>query len=461
MTSRDPMRWGFVADDLTGACLVGGLLADAGVPSVVLTGPPDHRSTELVAVTAVIGCNAESRVGSTIASFAKVRSATSWLERQGCTHLFKFVDSTLRGHVGSELEAMLASKPGARAVVVPGTPSARRTIVAGQLLCDGVPARSSPLATYEVLSPLATDNVADLFRQSSTLRFAALGEETPRPEVGPGDRVAEAIERHLAAGTIPIADAPDAAAIEHVLRVLVDRNVLTGLHVLCGSAGLASAWSAELAIQRGAAAASSGGSRAFDDRRPGPPVLVVCGSRSPTSLSQIAHLRGAGVPVVPLYFDQDAIRHTNDVVAELEAGLDAGGAAALIPSTGASAPVHGATTELRAAHHEDGERAAAIGLVDALADTVASVMARRRIRALVLVGGMTAAAVLRVLNVRVLEPMEHHDFVVRSSARIGAGTLGSVDQVSIVTKGGSSGSDSVLTSTVARLSDGRGLCDIS
>src|SRR6266702_656293 len=87
-----------VADDLTGACDAGTLFAGkAPVPVTVWPDPP------VAAEVAVV--DTESRRLDRAAATDRVSDAAA--QRAGATSWFKKIDSTLRGHVGAEIVALL------------------------------------------------------------------------------------------------------------------------------------------------------------------------------------------------------------------------------------------------------------------------------------------------------------------------------------------------------------------
>src|SRR5439155_12467416 len=75
----------------------------------------------------------------------------------------KRVDTTLRGNVGVETEAVLASAPDARALVVPAFPDAGRVTLGGLHLVDGVPLAESP-AARDPLAPVKSSRIRTLLQ---------------------------------------------------------------------------------------------------------------------------------------------------------------------------------------------------------------------------------------------------------------------------------------------------------
>src|SRR2546426_12821882 len=120
-----------VADDLTGACDAGTLFAGkAPVPVTVWPDPP------VAAEIAVV--DTESRHLDRAAATDRVGDAAA--QRAGATSWFKKIDSTLRGHVGAEIVALLQATRTPSAVTCPAFPSEGRTVLDRVLRVDGTAA---------------------------------------------------------------------------------------------------------------------------------------------------------------------------------------------------------------------------------------------------------------------------------------------------------------------------------
>jgi len=93
---------GIVADDLTGAMDSSGYFARRGLNTVVLL-EPDFSSTADVLVI-----NTNSRAETPDIAHERVRHAVRNLSGRV---IYKKIDSTLRGNIGTELEAAVTSAP--------------------------------------------------------------------------------------------------------------------------------------------------------------------------------------------------------------------------------------------------------------------------------------------------------------------------------------------------------------
>lgn len=152
-----------LGDDLTGSNATGALFARFGLRTVSvsapLTGAPPADVDALVV-------NLGTRHATPRRACAAVREVLGAVEPVRL--LVKRVDTTLRGNVGAEADAALATRPpGTRALVVPAFPDAGRVTVGGLHLVDGVPLAETP-AARDPLTPVTSSRVATLLRAGCT-----------------------------------------------------------------------------------------------------------------------------------------------------------------------------------------------------------------------------------------------------------------------------------------------------
>src|SRR5579862_1721130 len=144
-----PLLIGIVADDLTGAadCVApfarSGL--QAGVGWELSHGLPRFRMGEGDA----LACDTETRdlprqPESRIT--VSVRRAVRRVSELGAQVIYKKIDSTLRGHLRLELDAIRHDIPGRLALVCPAFPATGRTVQNGVLYIDGMPWISTDFA---------------------------------------------------------------------------------------------------------------------------------------------------------------------------------------------------------------------------------------------------------------------------------------------------------------------------
>ena len=160
-----------IADDLTGANDVGVQFAKGEIPSVVMTQPGTFpRGYEVVVV------NTESRHVPPEAAAERVRNAATQGAAAGVRNFFKKTDSTLRGNIGAELEALLTATGEVSLAFVPAFPEMGRTTRDGIHYVEGIPIAESAFGS-DPLSPIRDSAIVDVIRRTSKIaaRSARLG----------------------------------------------------------------------------------------------------------------------------------------------------------------------------------------------------------------------------------------------------------------------------------------------
>lgn len=153
---------GAVADDLTGATTTGVLLARSKARTAVFFNEEAAEKTEGINELDAILISSNSRPLPANEAYDKVKSATIALKKMGVEYFSKRIDTTLRGGVGVEIDAMLDQmKEGTVAVVVPAMPQSRRILVGGYSVIDGVALINTPVA-QDVRTPVKENYIPRL-----------------------------------------------------------------------------------------------------------------------------------------------------------------------------------------------------------------------------------------------------------------------------------------------------------
>ena len=164
---------GAVADDLTGATTTGVLLARSKARTAVFFNEEAAEKTEGIDELDAILISSNSRPLPANEAYDKVKSATIALKKMGVEYFSKRIDTTLRGGVGVEIDAMLDQmKEGTVAVVVPAMPQSRRILVGGYSVIDGVALINTPVA-QDVRTPVK-DNYIPRLLEGQTRRKVGL-----------------------------------------------------------------------------------------------------------------------------------------------------------------------------------------------------------------------------------------------------------------------------------------------
>ncbi len=121
-----------IADDLTGAMEAGSRLGNKDIPSRII---PDYRMEfppgNLDRKMEVLIINTESRHLSPKEASTRIKSIVNQGVKAGIFHYYKKTDSTLRGNIGAELEALMKSCHRDSLVYMPAHPAMKRFTIKG------------------------------------------------------------------------------------------------------------------------------------------------------------------------------------------------------------------------------------------------------------------------------------------------------------------------------------------
>lgn len=260
------MEWLVIADDLTGACDTGaGFTHSWRKVSVILNfnrGIPEAD---------VLVFNTETRSLTSGSAAAKVSELLKSISPRLDCRVYKKIDSTLRGHPWSELEAVMQALGQTRVLVAPAFPEQGRIVHHGELFVNGLP---FPETSFSRESSGLTGLI-----QNGKFPFWTLSVE----DVRHGEDWIEKKLKSFTSGAI-LAD----SETNQDLRVLARWFLRSGIHLACGSAGLARALASESAMCRpsGVFHAEKGS------------VMVVAGSYHPATLRQVSDAAEHGILIV-------------------------------------------------------------------------------------------------------------------------------------------------------------------
>ncbi len=342
-----------IADDLTGACDASALFAGRGRVGVFVDADAVSPGWEVAAL------DTDSRALAPDAARRRMRDVVRRIEaRLHAGHVFKKIDSTLRGPVAEEIDSLLDEVGGGTALICPAFPGQGRTVTDGVLRVDGLPVHASSIGRDPAYRG-ATSAVGVLLGGSRrTVRHL------PLDRVRQGSSAVAAVLAG-AADEIVAADAETDTDLDMLAAAAAPMSHV----ILAGSAGLAG----PVATHLGHAAAAPPLPR-------GRAWLVVAGSLHPSTRAQVGALAAAGLAGAAL--DRTGGADTRWLADELRAGR----------------PVFLTTTESVAPGEDTRPRVAA-----ALAAAAASLVSECAPDLVVLTGGETAHAFMRARGARRLE----------------------------------------------------------
>lgn len=237
-----------VADDLTGACDAAAPFAARGRPTAV-----PISTTAATDGAGVIAISTETRDAEPADIRRKMAEAASaWAAARRPLHIFKKIDSTLRGRAGMEVAEAMEAFACDAALLCPAFPNMNRTVEGGWLRVTG----AADFAPVEIIPYLRAQGVEGCAH-------------------APLEAIGEALESGARIVTLD-------AASDAELDSIAAAGAALGRRILwAGSAGLAAALARTLPATRPQARV-----------RPAGPVLFCIGSDHPATLAQQAPLLG-------------------------------------------------------------------------------------------------------------------------------------------------------------------------
>jgi uncharacterized protein YgbK (DUF1537 family) len=411
---------GIVADDLTGAMDTASEVAARGYETLVVAvpdaSPPDAT---------VVAVNTETRYAAPADAAEAVRRS---VDAVGARIVYKKIDSTLRGNVGSEVAAALRATGADLAVVAPAFPATGRETWDGVHSVGGTPVAETEFGADENGPPSSA--VSDLFRAQEFPVERIDGADVS----GGADRVAAgfstAVERH---------DQPPIVVCDARTDLHLDTIAAAGAQfdaLLIGSGGLAAY------LQLNAPADSAG---TVPQPGPGTPLAVV-GSVSDTTLAQLGR-----VPEAQLFHldPLELLAGTADAAADVADRLDRD-----IPTVLTAASDRTTVDDTIAAGRDRGVADAEIGdrIATGLAGVAAETCRITRPSGLLLSGGDVAVAGLRALDTATVSLTGS---TVAAGVPVGRLVNGAVADTMLITKAGGFGDETTIINCLDTLSGER------
>lgn len=407
-----------VADDLTGGNDAGIQFAKRGMDTWIVL---DARRAGLNAVLArprlpdMLVLNANTRNLAAADASARITTMVSRLSadaRTACPDVvYKKIDSTLRGNIGAEIDALMDGYGFKAAFLTPTFIECGRTVVDGQLYVDGVPVHQTAFAD-DPITPVRQSSIAAVLNESCGRSAGCV----PLSVMSQGEGAIAAYVADLqnAGHEIIIFDAVSSEHLDALVAV-GQRQDAPPLYV--GSAGLAGALAAGMPRVKSASAGAVPVDR----------VLFICGSAHAATRRQTANLARVGVPLI----------HLADAGAE---AVKAAAAATLLALEKGDAVL--CTPEEKISVMET---LAADGIIlsNALGQAAACVLEKvasaEKTTALVMTGGETAFAVLQKICSGLALSRE-----VSPGVALATVVGGPCDGFQVVTKAGGFGDDGTL-----------------
>lgn len=436
---------GAVADDLTGATTTGVLLARSKAQTAVFFNEEAAEKAKGADELDAILVSSNSRPLPADEAYEKVKSATLALKRMGVKYFSKRIDTTLRGGVGVEINAMLDQiGEDAVAVVVPAMPQSRRILVGGYSVIDGVALINTPVAK-DVRTPVKENYIPRLLAGQTRRQ---VGLVTLDKVLAGKEAVEKALEEKRGEGCEVIV--VDGITLEDV-ETIAKACIALKWNVVAVDPG---PFTAKLAYERGLIGVEEPNipETANEEEKT---VLIAAGSATPVTKKQMEvlcederHVRISVEPILLINGGDEAVAEAERAVELAKEMFQEGSQPRAILFETA---LHG---ELLNLDEEDKKRGYASGMsanrINAGLGTIITKLMERvgrdRIAGLYTTGGDTMVNVCYQLGVECIQVM---DYVI-PQADVGR-LVGSYDGLPVVGKGGLTGNDHTACDIVDRL----------
>ncbi|RBP96646.1 uncharacterized protein YgbK (DUF1537 family) [Cytobacillus firmus] len=218
-------KFGIIADDLTGANDSGVQLAKKGLTATVMM---DYTGKKVQSDPDVLIVDTDSRAKTQEEAYEAVEKAASLLFEKGYAHVYKKVDSTLRGNISVELAALEKVYRPEIVVIAPAFPKMNRTTVSGHHYVNGKLITETEFGR-DPKTPVTESFLPHMLKKDAGKDIALLNLELIR-----GDKadILEFIERTVAAGkTWIVCDSEreeDLQVIAEIFTSLQKKTIWTG-----------------------------------------------------------------------------------------------------------------------------------------------------------------------------------------------------------------------------------------
>jgi uncharacterized protein YgbK (DUF1537 family) len=163
-----------VADDLTGGADTGVQFRKKGLTTLFL--PSGHLNAldlSRFGHSEVLIVNTDSRGMPPEQAFSAVSSVLNTYDKTVFPIIYKKIDSTLRGNIGHEIDAILQQTEIPMAFVAPSLPAQNRTVAGGILMIAGKPVALTEMAR-DAVSPVNESHICTLVRKQSRRKVALI-----------------------------------------------------------------------------------------------------------------------------------------------------------------------------------------------------------------------------------------------------------------------------------------------
>jgi D-threonate/D-erythronate kinase len=431
----DLVKLAVIADDLTGANDTGVQFAKQGLKTTVLFSDT-HLNTSFMSGDVIV-LNSESRALENEKAYETVYKLTEHLNEFGVPQILKKIDSTLRGNIGTEIDAVMDVYEYHFAFVVPAFPKNNRRTVNGIHYVDRTPIAETEIAK-DPTCPLVESHLPTLLKSQSRREIGWIGIE----EVKKGSTELSKVMNGIISDDIPKIIVIDAATDEDLKTISEAANQLKSKYLWVGSAGIAYYICEHV-------------NRSLPKNIFKPisrlPVLLVAGSISSVTQMQIDELkRKRSIHEMIIkpekFFKEEERQEEIDRVVQAGAELLQNGDLVVTTNREKSTIDHIKSLQ-KSLHLANGEVGSIIA--QSMGEIASRLIQERKIQGAVLTGGDIAAATCKMLNGQGIEVIGEIENGIPYGRLIG----GNHNGLSIITKAGAFGTDQAFVKALQALTE--------
>ncbi|MGG4488156.1 four-carbon acid sugar kinase family protein [Metabacillus idriensis] len=222
------MKVAIIADDLTGANDSGVQLAQHGLKTSVLF---DIDKESIHNYEAII-FDTDSRSIERDEAYQKVKEAAHFLKEAGFPFIFKKIDSTMRGNIGAEIDAVYDVVKPDFMMIAPGYPKNNRTILNSSHYLKGVPLAETEISK-DPKTPVTLSFLPELLQEQTNRKIGAI--TLADLELGPA-KIQEKLDHYCEQNIAYII--VDSTEEQHLEQILAYTKQLSYQFSWVGSAGI-------------------------------------------------------------------------------------------------------------------------------------------------------------------------------------------------------------------------------
>jgi len=428
------MKLAIIADDLTGANDSGVQLARHGLKTSVLFNMDENNIRQYDAVV----FDTDSRSIAPDKAYQRVRNAAEFLTRNGFDTIFKKMDSTMRGNIGIEIDALYDVIKPDFMMIAPGYPKNNRTIQSGVHYLNGIPLADTEIAN-DPKTPVTVSYLPELLKLQTKYE---VGEISVSDVEAGKDQIQKKLTQFKESG-IPyvLVDSTEELHLEQILQMTSE---LEYTFAWAGSAGIANYLPGHYSLEGKSIELTI-------PENPGP-ILTVVGSVNKNSRAQLKKLLGQTSVSSVAFHSFKAVSAAADRTEEMERVYEEVKTKALegkdvvLYSTAEQVDIElaRATGEARGLDHTEVSNE----IVRAMGEVCARLLEEGDFKGVSMTGGDTAKQICMKWNISGFELLDELEIGVPISKFIG------IEDLHVITKAGGFGTPDVFIHAIQKLKGG-------